>query len=109
MQSKHFKETIFSAISATKTLDAMDITRHYGYSVQVVTKNKVIGISAVLKLQCSNDGTNFSDIASATLTISDNGVQMLNLDGLHYRFIRSVITYTSGTADITINEVSKGQ
>jgi len=108
MQSQHFRETSYLAFDATKTLDAMDISRQYGYSLQCVVKNKVTTISAALKLQCSNDGTNFSDIASATLTIADNGIQMLNLDGLHYRFVRAVITYTSGEADIIINEMTKG-
>ena len=108
MQSKHYKETVYLAIQATKTLNAMDISRHYGYSVQCVVTNKVSSISAVLKLQCSNDGVNFSDISGSTLTISDNGVQMLNLDALHYRFVRSVITYTSGKADISVNENTKG-
>lgn len=108
MQSKHYKETTFLAIGATKTLNSMDLSRHYGYSVQAVVKNKVSSISVALKLQCSNDNVNFSDIASATLTISDNGTQMLNLDAIHYRFVRVVLTYTSGTADILINECTKG-
>jgi hypothetical protein len=108
MQSQHFRETKFLSYGETKTLDAMDISRHYGYSIQCVVANKVTAISAALKLQCSNDGTSFSDIASATLTIADNGVQMLNLAALNYRFVRAVITYTSGEADITILENSKG-
>lgn len=108
MQSKHSKETKFFEVQATKTLDAFDISRHYGYSVQCVVSNKVTSIAATLKLQCSNDGSNFSDITGASLTISDNGVQMLNLDALHYRFVRAVITYTSGKADISVNEFSKG-
>lgn len=108
MQSKHYKETIFLELGETKALDAIDISRHYGYSVQCVVKNKAPAISAVLKLQCSNDGSNFSDIASATLTIADNGIQMLNLASLNYRFVRSIITYTSGKADFFVNEVSKG-
>lgn len=108
MQSKHYRETIYRAIAATKTLDPMDISRHYGYSAQFVVSNIVGSISAVAKLQCSNDGSTWDDISGATKTLSAAGGQMINLDALHYRFIRVVLTYTSGTADINVCEMTKG-
>lgn len=88
-------------------MPAMDISRQYGYSLQAVVKNNS-SLSATLKLQCSNDNENFSDISGATLTLNANGSQMINLDALHYCFIRAVITYTSGTADVIIFQNTKG-
>lgn len=108
MQSQHLRTTTFTAISATKNLDKINMERQWAYSAQFVVSNVVTSISAVAKLQCSNDGVNWDDIASATKTLNAAGAQMLNITDIAYLFIRVVITYTSGTADIKVLENSKG-
>lgn len=68
--------------------------------------------SGTLKLQGSNDQpgggnpavfqpTNFSDIASATVTVSAAGTFATPVTELAYRWVRAVWTYTSGVVTVT--------
>ena len=108
MQSQNDVVTKIPAISASQNGMTLNVSRQWGYSAQFVVSNIVGSISAAAKIQASNDGENWEDISGATKTLNSASAQMINLNALTFNYIRSVVTYTSGTADIKIIEVTKG-
>lgn len=72
----------------------------------VQTTASIIGS---LKLQASNDGTNFADIASTTqaVSITASAAFYWSLADQQYRYVRAVWTYTSGTGAIVVNSLIK--
>lgn len=64
-------------------------------------------LSQVVKLQASNDGTNFSDIASMTVTITAAGNTIFNVGVIYNKFVRVVVTPTAGA--LTLSVVLAGQ
>lgn len=59
-------------------------------------------ISQVVKLQASNDGTNFSDISGKTVTVTGAGNTVWDLGAVTYRVLRIVVTPTSGAMTLTV-------
>lgn len=53
-------------------------------------------LSGVIKLQASNDNTNFSDLTGATVTITAGGNTIWGLGQPDYRYLKTVFTPTTG-------------
>lgn len=59
-------------------------------------------LSQVVKLQCSNDGTNFSDISGKTVTVTSAGNTVWDLGIVYYKVIRIVVTPTAGALNLSV-------
>lgn len=57
----------------------------------------------VVKLQMSNDGTNFTDISGDTVTISAAGSTLWDLGQVTYRTLRVLETPSAGAINLTLN------
>jgi hypothetical protein len=57
--------------------------------------------TGILKLQASNDGINYTDVPSATVSISADGSYLIPVVNVAYEFIRAVYSFTSGTGTLT--------
>ncbi len=83
-----------------------------GVAIAIADNNDAVGggsfsltavtLSVVVKLQCSNDGENFSDISGKTHTFTGDGSILWDLGTPFYRILRTVFTPASGEADITL-------
>lgn len=104
-------EKILSAQSLTASFETtpVNLSEAIGYSFQAVFSGTPNG---AFKLQASNDDngspTNWSDIASSSVTVSAAGSAMWNNDGAHYQWVRIVYTFTSGTGSCDITACLKG-
>jgi len=96
-------------------VDQLDI----GFAFACVTAG---GGTGTLKVQACNDHgaytgtdpatatglTNWVDVTSATLTVTGDGVWMLNLSNQNYRWARVVYTRTAGSGTLNIRVNGKG-
>lgn len=57
----------------------------------------------VVKLQMSNDGTNFTDISGDTVTISSAGSILWDLGPITFRTLRVLETPSAGALNLTLN------
>lgn len=85
-----------NAVAGTK----VDITTQ-GVGDQTFTPTALAG--ATLKLQASNDNTNWTDIPDASYSISASGNSIINVDGAAYRYVRAVFTPGSGALSMTVS------
>lgn len=115
--AKQFQRTMFSAVANTATTnsEAIECVDVIAISVQAVSTGTP---TSVLKIQASNDSpvgkpgvssgvftpTNWTDIASATVSIGAAGTFLIPKTDLCYEFIRLVLTGTGGaTGTTTVN------
>lgn len=96
--------------AATVNSVALDAENLYQCSAQIVCTGSAAG---TLKLQASNDiqlgqqpstltPTNWSDIPSATVTVSGAGSYLIPKTDICYQYVRLVYT-NSGTGTISVN------
>lgn len=78
----------------------VDITSAAGGGTHSLTPAALGGI--VVKLQTSNDGTNFADLSSYTVTISAAGTTMWNLVDQYARYVRILHTPSAGAINLTV-------
>lgn len=85
-------------------------------SAQVITSSGS-SPSATVKMQASNDipstspsglpnqfvPTNWTDVSGATVTITTNGTLLIPKTEICYRWVRFVVTFTSGTGNVSVN------
>lgn len=100
--------------STTTTLTGLVATTSYDYSlVRSPSTNPVHGLSVqvvypagtfsfAISLQCSNDGTNYADITGTSTAISAAGNTMYDLGNPNYKYLRVLLTRTSGTLTATL-------
>jgi hypothetical protein len=88
-------DTYAHALAGTDVINITDT----GTGVHTMTPSVIAGAS--IKLQCSNDDTNWDDIASQTENITVDGNAVFNQSGVFYRYIRGVLTITSGRLGLT--------
>lgn len=82
------------------------LTYIYGYAVQANYSGSPAG---VLKLQASNDGVNFVDIADTTFAISAAGSTVINCTSSNYLYVQCVWTASGGsTGSLSVDIVIKG-
>jgi hypothetical protein len=60
----------------------------------------VLSVASV-KLQYSNDGVNWDDIASQTGNITADGNKLFNLSGCYYKYIKAVLAIGTGQLAVT--------
>lgn len=102
--------------STSTTLTALVVTTSYDYNLtRSPSTNPIHGLSVqvvypagtfsfTISLQCSNDGTNFADIAStSTAIVNSAGNTMYDLGTPNYKILRVLLTRTSGTLTATLN------
>lgn len=77
-----------------------------GTGTHTITATALVG--AVAKVQYSNDGTNWDDIASQTVNISADGNKMFNLSGCFYKYIKCALALTSGQLVLSGKVMLKG-
>lgn len=79
---------------------AVDITAAAGGGTHTLTP-AALG-SVVVKLQASNDGTNYADVASYTVTISAAGTTNWSLVDYAFRYVRILHTPSAGVINLTV-------
>jgi hypothetical protein len=65
--------------------------------------------ACLAKIQGSNDGTNFTDLANQTGAITADGSALYNQYGVYYRYIKCYFTATAGQVLLTCKVVLKGE
>lgn len=109
-------EAIFSAVSlgASANSAAIDSSFVLSVSIQAVVSSSAGSPVGTLKLQGSNDQpqtggpSNWSDIASATVSVNDDGTYLIGKTDICHQYIRAVYTRTSGTGSMTARLKSIG-
>ncbi len=98
-----FASSLANAAAGT----AIDITTP-GFGTHTITPALLVTTGAVCKLQVSNDGTNFSDVASASVTITSAGNTYwevcVQASGRRLRpsWLRVLFTPTTGTVTLSV-------
>ncbi len=79
---------------STTNFDPIDITNHVGVGVSVKSP---AGITGTVKLQESNDGTNWVDISGASGSLVANGAFFLHKSGLYSSLVRAQVAISGGS------------
>lgn len=75
---------------------SLDLTYIDGISVQVLTTGT---ISGTVKIEVSNNNEDWIELTSPTIAVSNTTSDIVNLDGIHYRYARIFHDATSGTTN----------
>lgn len=92
----HKKGTVALTVSADQVIDKLDITNCNGFSIQL---NGITGTAGTMKLQQSNDNTNWEDVPSATSTLAANEANIINAPALYTGHIRALVTLSGGAGN----------
>jgi len=76
-------------------------------AVQVVTSSVATPVNAAVKLQSSNDDTNWSDLAGTSNNITAASNVVINVESAGYKHIRAVFTIDSGSITSEVIFVGK--
>lgn len=90
---------------ADYTSTQMDLGDILNLSIQVTFSSATLNGS--LKLQSSNDNTNYTDVTGSTQAIVSGASHMWSVVNATYRYIRVVWTWTSGTGTLSSNALIK--
>lgn len=101
--------TIINAQAMTGNITStpvISLNQSFGYSVQAVWTGTPVGN---LKLQCSNDNVNWTDIASTTTAAGGAaGNFEWNVISPMYLYAQCAYVFTSSTGTLTVTAVVKG-
>ena len=100
----HKKDTVTLTVSSNQVLATLDATNCNGVSIQV---NPPVGASGTMKLQWSNDNTNWIDIASATATISSATPAIIVKENFYAGHCRALVTLSAGAGAYTYYALGK--
>ena len=100
----HKKDSKALTVSSDQEVIRLDVTNCNGASVQL---NGIAGTSGSMKLQQSNDNTNWEDIPSATSTLAANEANIINVSGLYTGHIRALVTLSAGAGTYTAFALGK--
>lgn len=104
----HKVKLLESAVISSATNSASQKLRYIrDLSVQIIISAVDTPVSASVKLQASNDDTNYSDISGTSSAISATGNVLINVDGAGYKYIRAVFAISSGTITAEVIFVGK--
>lgn len=76
-----------------------------GYSIQLYLTGS--DVAASFKLQVSNDGVHFLDLANSTQAITNSTGYIFNFSDVQYKWVRGAFDYTSGTGNLTLTFYTK--
>lgn len=94
-----------SDASVSTTSNNLDLGDLKDVSIQVTfTGSDVVG---TLKLEASNNGTDFVDVDSSSQSVTASGDHMWNIAVANYRWLRADWAYTSGTGTIKADAIIK--
>jgi hypothetical protein len=85
--------------------DIVDITST-GTGTHTITPT-AIGTSSV-KLECSNDGTTWDDVASGSFNVTADIDKVLNFSGIYYKYVRATFAIATGQVALTGLLLAKG-
>ena len=100
----HKKDSKALTVSNDQEVIRLDVTNCNGASVQL---NGIAGTAGSMKLQQSNDNTNWEDIASATSTLAANEANIINVAGLYTGHIRALVTLSAGAGTYSVFALGK--
>lgn len=90
------------AVSATTNSSAVLVKYADHLTVQIIPAG-ASSANYAAKLQSSNDGTNWDDIASATTTLTDDTTKSISVSNTGFKWLRAVFTRTGGSfTDLTV-------
>lgn len=90
-----------TAMTADRSTASFSMEHMIGVSCQTVWSGGATPVGNI-KLQASNDGTNWSDVSGATSAVGANsGVGFFNFDGAHFRYGRVYFAFTSGNGTLS--------
>lgn len=85
----------------TSTSATVDLSQLGGVSIQFVyIKIGLSALDATVKLQASNDGTNFADLHGASYHVTASGNVTFNCSDPFFKWLKAVYTPVSGTVHI---------
>jgi hypothetical protein len=79
---------------------AYDLQDAFRYSVQMTLSGS--DVAGTAKIQCSNDGTTWFDVANSSQSITNSSDYLWSYVDAAYRYMRFFWDYTSGTGNITV-------
>ena len=99
--------TAIATVSAASNRESapIDLGDSIGYSVHTVISGA--DIAGTLKLQSSNDNTNWVDVANSSVSITSAADNMHDISNAQYRYVKVVWTATSGTGNMTCTFIGK--
>lgn len=92
----HKKDTVALTVATNQVLATFDITNCNGVAIQL---NGIVGTVGSMKVQHSNDNTNWMDITSATLTLTASAANIINIVQLYTGHVRVLVTLSAGAGD----------
>ena len=92
------------AVAADQVAGKIDLTNCNGVSVQI---NGITGTAGSMKLQRSNDNTNWEDIPSATVTLAANAPKIINVPDVYFAHVRILVTLSAGAGNYDIFALGK--
>jgi hypothetical protein len=91
------------AIAGTDIINIGDA----GTGVHTITPTPIAGCS--VKLECSNNGTKWDDVASGSVSITADVIKTLNFSGIYYKYVRAVFAITAGQVVLSGSLFTKGE
>lgn len=108
---KHAQDNIFSgtAIVATTESSVIDLREVYLFSIHAIWAKNSGTVGGSYKIQVSNDGENFIDLASYSQALSDaSGEVFFKYNGCEFNYMKLVLTLTGGNVDLDSYLSTKG-
>lgn len=99
--------TLVNAVTAATDITggAFDLGEGQGCSIHADFSGSTL--AGTLKLQSSNDNTDWVDVASSSQAVTSAASHMWNVTSAQYRYIRPVWTASSGTGTLTCALICK--
>lgn len=106
MRSLNYKQ-LATAVSMSASINStsQQMNQYAVACVQAVFTGSPVG---VLKLQISNDNSNWTDYGGSEQSISAAGNFAWNLANIGYQYVRLVYTKTSGSGALSVTVSGKG-
>lgn len=99
-------QVLNESVSATTYSDVVDLQHFTFVSYQVTIKDGTL--AGTTNMQVSNDGVNFIDDSTTSEAFSGVGSSITEAVDVAVKYVRVKVTVSSGTSNMTITLVSKG-
>lgn len=94
-------------VVANVNSNILDLDIMLGFAIQALYVDNG-AFAGTVKLQSSNDGTNFVDIFASDVAIDVANGNFWNYSGAYFRYVRVSLTRSAGDGDVKIIANSKG-
>ena len=92
----HVKNTLNLIVATDQEVARIDVTNCNGVSAQL---NGIAGTAGSMKLQQSNDNTNWVDIPSATATLAPTAANIISVPNIYTGHVRLLATLSGGAGE----------